>query len=90
MKIYPGSSVNQLAQASHPVFQAVEKEFDYWFNNQPTWRRGPYQGWGEDEPVVCNKSGAIQDAIEALVDEADETGKPVVLAAFDLMAHFEP
>lgn len=89
MNVYPNSNISALTDPSHPVYKAVESEFDHWFDAQPGYRQDPYQGWGEDEPPVQNKSGAIFDAIEAMIDEANETGSPVKISAFDVYALFQ-
>lgn len=88
MYVYPNSDYFQLSAPSHPVFKAVEKRFDDWFDNSPSWIQETYVGWGMDEPPVFSKKGAIRQAIENLIEEADESGKPVKIGTFDIECAF--
>lgn len=90
MKIYPNADLGIIAATSHPVFKAVEAEFNAWYDSAPNWIREAYDGYGEDEPGAFNREGAIDAAIEGMIDEANATGKPVDISKYDTAAHFQP
>lgn len=95
MYVYPNSNLSQISSLSHPIFQAVEKRFNEWFdhNTQPGAPMGKdIEGmyYGEcDQPVIYSKKGAIRQAIEEMQIEAEETGKPILISSFDVEASFE-
>lgn len=88
MKIFPAADLDQLTDPAHPVFKAVEKEFNDWYDDAPSYQREAYEGYGDDPPP-CNKRGAIEDAIEGMIDEANATGKPVTVSLYDTAQHFQ-
>jgi hypothetical protein len=72
---------------SSTVFKAIEHLFDEWYDDEC--KHNPdvapcYNGWGEDEPAIYHKRGAIVDAIEAMIEIVHETNKKV-LTSRDLM-----
>lgn len=85
MKVYPNSQISQLSSPSHPVFQYVERKFWNWIESAPKDVKDMY--FSED--AIYDKRGAIVGAIENAVEEANEEGKPVDLAIFDLECAFE-
>jgi hypothetical protein len=95
MTVYPNSNLSQISSPSHAVFQYVEKKFDEWFehNTQPGAPMGKdIQGmyYGEaDQPAIYSKKGAIQQAIENAIDQANEDNKPVLLSSFGIECAFE-
>lgn len=85
MKIYPNANVAQLSSPSHPVFQYIEQRFWKWIDSAPHDVKDMY--FSED--AIYEKKGAIIGAIENAVEEANETGKPVILANADIECAFE-
>lgn len=87
MKIYP----NQ--KNFEKVEKYVEKRFNQWFehNTQPS-APGDYEAmyYGEfgQEPIY-SKADAIAQAIEEMINEAEQTGQPVNVRKFDIEASFE-
>jgi hypothetical protein len=82
--------------SSSTIFKAVEYLFDEWYsfysvNNRDV--KGCYEGWGEDEPAIYYKRGAIVSAIESMIDTAIDTNKRVITSKdmknMDLEACFE-
>jgi hypothetical protein len=88
MYVYPGQEMGLIGRLDHAVFAYVEAMFDQWYDDAPAWWREPYDGWGEDEPPVFLKRGAIEGAIEEMIYEADTTGQPVLIPLFDVEASF--
>lgn len=94
MKAYPNTDLSSIT-TSHPLFKAVEQQFDEWYNHNtqpgaPLAKdiKGCYYGYF-DEPACFSKVGAIEQAIEEMINEADETGKPVSVNTFDFDAVFQ-
>ena len=95
MKIYPNSDIATIAAVGHPVFLFVENLFNEWYdhNTQPGAPMGKdiegmYNG-DADQPAIYSKNGAIIQAIEEMIDEADKTQMPVNISLFDVDACFE-
>ncbi len=87
MRIFPNQTLEQLNSFDHPVFQYVEKRFDDWIENSNPASENDEKYFGED--AIYTKRGAIEQALENLIDEAQETGKPVDVTKFDLECAFE-
>ena len=85
MKVYPNSSIGQLSSPSHPVFQYIEQRFWRWIECASHDVKDMY--FSED--AIYEKKGAIIQAIENVIEEANETGKPVILANADIECAFE-
>lgn len=86
MKVYPNSDSQKLSSLDHPVFLAVENEFHNWIDNSNPGMEYEEMYFGSD--AIYTKKGAIQGAIEEMIDEANETGKPVLVSSFDFDAVF--
>lgn len=73
-----------------PVFQYVENQFNSWIkaSNPAAEYKDKYFGDPELGGGIASKRGAIVDAIEAAITEADETGKAVDMRKFDYDAIF--
>lgn len=89
MKVYPNSDLAEIADTAHPIFKVVEKEFNDWFEAAPSWHTEAYEEQDDNGPM-CSKKGAIEDAIEGMINEADGEGKPVDISKYDLIQHFQP
>ncbi len=86
MYIYPNAVYGTMANPSHPVFQAVEAEFWKWLeSSNPAME---YEAMYFSDEAVCNKRGAIEQAIEEMINEANEEGKAVLVRTFDFDAIF--
>lgn len=85
MIVYPKSSLSQIGNVGHPVFKYVEGRFNSWISKAPKDMKDMY--YSEDR--INSVKGAIQQAIENAIEQADETGKPVYLSGFDLECAFE-
>ena len=92
MKVFPNSSISQIGNSSHPVFKFVESKFWNWFkfNTQPgaPMGRDIHDMYFSDD-AIYEVRGAVQQAIENAIEEANETGKPVELSTFDIECAFE-
>lgn len=86
MKVYPNSDYTKLSTLDHPIFLAVEKEFWAWLKNSNP--ANEYEDMYFSEDAIYDKKQAIRGAIEEMICEADETGKPVEIASFDFDAVF--
>ena len=86
MKVYPNSNLLTLCNPSHPVFLAVEKEFWDWIDS--TNPAQEYEAMYFSDEAIFNKRGAIEQAIEDMINEANEENKPVIVARFDFDAVF--
>ncbi len=67
------------ASSSSTIFKIVEHMFNDWWDKYtepgaPLWkdRIGCYNGWGEDEPAIFSKKGAIIGGIEIIIELAQE------------------
>lgn len=89
MRIFPKSDFVEISSPSHSVFKFVENRFWKWINQGYGERKEMYFGDPEFGGGIYDKKGAIQQAIENALDEANETGSPVSLFHFDLEAAFE-
>lgn len=87
MNVYPNQTMEQLNSFDHPVFQYLDKRFNEWIESSNPAMEYEEQYYGEE--AICTKRGAIEQALENLIDEARETGKPVNVATFDIEAAFE-
>lgn len=85
MQVYPNSTLSQIGNISHPVFKYVEGRFQSWISKAPKDVKDMY--YSEDR--IYTVKGAIRQAIENAMEQADETGKPVYLSSFDLECAFE-
>ena len=86
MLIYPNSNQSNLSDTSHPVFLAVEKEFWGWLESSNPANEYEEMYFGDD--AIYTKKGAIIGAIEEMINEANETNKPVLVSTFDFDAIF--
>ena len=86
MKVYPKSNYEMLSALDHPIFLAVEKEFWQWIESSNPANEYEEMYFGDD--AIYNKQSAIKGAIEEMINEADETGKPVLISSFDFDAIF--
>ena len=86
MYVYPNSNYSQLTALDHPIFLAVEKEFWLWLESTNPAMEYEEMYFGDD--AIYDKKGAIRGAIEEMMYEADETGKPVLISKFDFDAVF--
>lgn len=86
MYIYPNTNYQAAAKTDSPIFQAVENEFWKWLNS--TNPAMEYSDMYFSEDAIYDKKSAIRGAIEELIAEAEETGKPVLLSKFDFDAVF--
>ena len=87
MLIYPNTNYQTAAKLDSPIFLAVEKEFWAWFEN--TNPASEYEEMYFGDEAIYSKKGAILQAIEEMIDEADTTGKPVNLKTFDIDGIFQ-
>ena len=72
MKIYKNSNISELRKTSHPVFQAVETEFNKWIDSQDTETKEKYFS----EEAIYTVKGAIRDGIEYALDTLESENKP--------------
>ena len=86
MYVYPNSDYYKLTALDHPVFLAVEKEFWAWLESTNPCME--YEDMYFSDDAIYDKKSAIKGAIEELICEADETGKPVLIRTFDFDAVF--
>ena len=86
MNIYPNSNYSQLSALDHPIFLAVEKEFWLWLESTNPAMEYEEMYFGDE--AIYNKKDAIKGAIEEMIAEADQTGKPVIISKFDFDAVF--
>lgn len=86
MYIYPHSDYAKLSAIDHPVFLAVEKEFWSWLDSSNPAME--YEDMYFSEDAIYSKKDAIKGAISEMMEEADETGKPVLIRTFDFDAVF--
>lgn len=86
MYVYPKSDYNTLTALDHPVFLAVEREFWEWLESSNPANEYEDMYFGDD--AIYSKKDAIKGAIAELIDEADETNKPVLIKTFDFDAVF--
>jgi hypothetical protein len=86
--------------SSSTIFKAIEWIFNEWYehNTQPGAPLGKdiiccYNGWGDGEPAIFSKRGAIIGGIENLIEYALESKKQVFnsreLRAIDIECAFE-
>ena len=65
-----------LFQSSHPLFKAVEKEFNDWLDNS-----NPASEYSEmyfSEDAIYDKAGAIRGGIEQIFEVMDEENLPFI------------
>lgn len=86
MLIYSNANYETMANPSHPVFIAVEKEFWAWLEQSNPANEYEEKYFGEES--IVNKRGAIEQAIEEMIDLANEDGTPVSIKSFDFDAVF--
>ena len=86
MYVYPKSDYTKLSALGHPIFLAVEKEFWAWLDSSNPGMEYEEMYFGCE--AIYDKKGAIRGAIEEMIFEADETGKPVLISSFDFDAVF--
>ncbi len=87
MYVYPNANYSNLMKLDSPVFLAVEKEFWAWLESTNPANEYEEMYFGED--AIYDKKQAIQSAIDEMLNEADETGKPVLVSTFDFDAVFK-
>ncbi len=87
MFVYPNSDFQKIANSSSPVFQYAEKAFWKWLDASNPALEYKEQYFGED--AINDKGSAIVGSIEAALEEANESQKPVNLSMFDFGACFE-
>lgn len=87
MLIYPNTNLLKASNYDNPIFLEVEKEFDNFIDTSNPANEYFDKYFGEY--AIYSKEGAILGAIEYMIDEANETGKPVNVNTFDLAALFE-
>lgn len=87
MKVYPNSDFSKLSALDSPVFAAIEKEFDDFIEHSNP--ASEYEEMYFGDEAIYSKKGAIRQAIEEMMDEADITGKPVDIKTFDLWGIFQ-
>lgn len=86
MYVYPKSDYAKLTALDHPIFLAVEVEFWGWLNSSNPAME--YEDMYFSDDAIYDKKEAIKAAIEGLINEADETGKPILIKSFDFDAVF--
>jgi hypothetical protein len=86
MYVYPNSNYSNLMRTDSPVFLAVEKQFWLWLES--TNPANEYEEMYFGDEAIYDKKQAIQGAIDEMINEADETGKPVLISSFDFDAIF--
>lgn len=84
--IFPNADLSEISRMSHPIFQRVEKHFWEWIESSHPAAEYREKYFGDD--AIYTKRGAIEQAIEAALDEANEEKKPVRLSEFDFDAIF--
>lgn len=87
MKLFPNTDLSVIANPAHPIFKFIEKQFHEWMDGSNPASEYKKMYYGED--AIYTKRGAIEQAIEAAQQEADETQKPVDLRVFDYDAIFQ-
>lgn len=87
MTIYPNTNYETAARLDSAIFAAVENEFNNWIESSNPANEYDEMYFGEDS--IYTKKGAIRQAIEELIAEADETQKPVSFKHFDFDAIFQ-
>jgi hypothetical protein len=86
MLIYPNSNLTALGNVAHVVFQFIETQFHNWIESSNPANEYKEMYFGDE--AIYTKKGAIRQAIETAIDEANETGKPVDMKRFDYDAVF--
>lgn len=86
MRIYPNSDLSNVTQKEDRIYKYVRGRFQHWINHP---QRSEFRDMYYGDEKVYDSSDAIAQAIEAALDEANETGRPVNLTTFDLEASFE-
>lgn len=86
MKIYPNTSILQVSETGSAIFLFVENKFNQWLKASNPANEYEEKYFGEE--AIASRKGAIVDALEAAITEADETGKPVDMGRFDYDAVF--
>jgi len=86
MKVYPTASLENLNSSGHPVFKFIEKKFFDWIEATPPGAEYQEKYFGEE--AIYSLRGAVEQAIEAVIEEAKEENAPVDLEAFDFDAVF--
>jgi hypothetical protein len=86
MYLYPNSNILEISNPSHPVFLEVEREFWAWLESSNP--ANQYEEMYFSDDAIYTKRGAIIGAIEELLNEAQETNKPVLIKTFDFDAVF--
>jgi hypothetical protein len=86
MNIYPNTNYSEVSRVDHPIFQAVENEFNNWIDNSNPALEYHEQYFSDE--AIYSKKQAIQGAISEMIDEAQETGAPVKISSFDFDAVF--
>ncbi len=83
--IYVESYDPWMAATNSTLFKIIEHMFNDWWDKHtepgaPLWKDviGCYNGWGEDEPAIFSKKGAIRGGIEMLIELAQEENLSVV------------
>lgn len=87
MLVYPNNTLQQLNSYSNPIFQYIEKRFDAWIKDSNPAMEYEEKYYGED--AIYTKRGAIEQAIENLIEEAYERCTAINVATFDIEAAFE-
>lgn len=87
MFVYPNQTIEQLNSFENPVFQHIEKQFDEWLKHSNPAMEYEEKYYGDE--AIYTKRGAIAQAIENLIEEANESNKPVNVKTFDIECAFE-
>ncbi len=87
MKLYPNQDQAVITNPAHPIFKFVESEFNTWIDGSNPASEYKEQYFGDE--AILDKRGAIEDAINSALEQANEDQKPVDLGKFDLAASFE-
>ena len=86
MYVYPNTNILEISNPSHVIFKAVEKQFWQWLEDSNPASENEEKYFGDD--AIYDKLGAIEGAIEELINEANEENNPVLINTFDFDAVF--
>ena len=95
-KIWIDSFDSNKASKLSTIYKVVEHIFNDWYSHASAGQPdvvGCYNGWGEDEPALYSKVGAIRQGIGDLIDYAIENKLSVMttkqIQNIDLEATFQ-
>jgi len=86
MFISPNSEISKLSHPSNQVFRFIEQRFDEWLEGSNPANEYEEKYFGHD--AIYSKKYAIEQVIEAAIEEANDENKKVDLRTFDYDAIF--